>query len=67
MDVFTDLDIFKEIITAALRGVMVYILLDDSKFRSFLTMSQRVGINVQDFKVRRDTTSVSRFNVVFLS
>ncbi|KAL6111143.1 uncharacterized protein ACO6RY_20093 [Pungitius sinensis] len=50
MDVFTDLDIFKEVVTAALRGVMVYILLDDSQFRSFLTMSQRVGINVQDFK-----------------
>ncbi|KAM8880545.1 uncharacterized protein AB9W97_015334 [Spinachia spinachia] len=50
MDVFTDLDIFKETVTAALRGVMVYILLDDSQFKSFLTMSQRVGINVQDLR-----------------
>ncbi|XP_023276472.1 protein FAM83B-like isoform X2 [Seriola lalandi dorsalis] len=50
MDVFTDVDIFKELISATLRGVAVYILLDDSQFRSFLIMSRRVGINIQDFK-----------------
>ncbi|KAM9363788.1 uncharacterized protein ABDE67_019894 [Symphorus nematophorus] len=50
MDVFTDVDIFKELITATLRGVVVYILLDDSHFKSFLTMSHRVGVNIQDFK-----------------
>uniref|UniRef100_A0A8C4HU12 Scaffolding anchor of CK1 domain-containing protein n=1 Tax=Dicentrarchus labrax TaxID=13489 RepID=A0A8C4HU12_DICLA len=43
MDVFTDVDIFKEIITATLRGVVVYILLDDSHFKRFLTMTQMVG------------------------
>jgi len=52
MDVFTDVDIFREVITATLRGVVVYILLDDSQFQSFLTMSQRVGVNIQDLKVR---------------
>ncbi|CAJ1053958.1 LOW QUALITY PROTEIN: protein FAM83B-like [Xyrichtys novacula] len=50
MDVFTDVDIFKEIINATLRGVAVYILLDDSQFKSFLTMSHRVGVNIHDFK-----------------
>ncbi|XP_049901060.1 protein FAM83B-like [Epinephelus moara] len=50
MDVFTDVDIFKEIITATLRGVIVYILLDHSQFKGFLTMSRRVGVNIQDFK-----------------
>ncbi|KAK9540850.1 hypothetical protein VZT92_003273 [Zoarces viviparus] len=50
MDVFTDVDIFKEVVTATLRGVVVYILLDDSQFKSFLTMTQRVGINVHDLK-----------------
>ncbi|XP_041640176.1 protein FAM83B-like [Cheilinus undulatus] len=50
MDVFTDVDIFKEIISATLRGVAVYILLDDSQFKSFLTMSLRAGVNIQDFK-----------------
>lgn len=52
MDVFTDVDIFKELITATLRGVAVYILLDESRYSSFLDMSNRVGINIQDLKVR---------------
>ncbi|XP_059189868.1 protein FAM83B-like [Centropristis striata] len=50
MDVFTDVDIFKELITATLRGVVVYILLDHSQFKSFLTMSRMVGVNIQDLK-----------------
>lgn len=53
MDVFTDVDIFKEIISAALRGVIVYIILDDSRVSSFLSMSQSVGINVLDIKVKK--------------
>lgn len=53
MDVFTDVDIFKEIITATLRGVAVYVLLDQSHFTGFLTMSRRAGINIQDLKVRQ--------------
>ncbi|KAI9529215.1 hypothetical protein NQZ68_013522 [Dissostichus eleginoides] len=56
MDVFTDVDIFKEIVTATLRGVVVYILLDQSQIRSFLNMSQRVGINIQDLKKLRVRT-----------
>uniref|UniRef100_A0A668ABG8 Scaffolding anchor of CK1 domain-containing protein n=1 Tax=Myripristis murdjan TaxID=586833 RepID=A0A668ABG8_9TELE len=50
MDVFTDVDIFKELVSAVLRGVVVYVLLDDSQFRSFLNMSQRVGVKIQDLK-----------------
>ncbi|XP_022070928.1 protein FAM83B-like [Acanthochromis polyacanthus] len=56
MDVFTDIDIFKEIISATLKGVVVYILLDDSHIKSFLTMSHRVGINIQDLKNLRVRT-----------
>lgn len=52
MDIFTDVDIFKEVITATLRGVAVYMLLDKSNFGSFLAMSRRAGINIQDLKVR---------------
>nr|XP_015810031.2 uncharacterized protein LOC107382415 isoform X1 [Nothobranchius furzeri] len=48
MDIFTDRDIFKEVIDATQRGVAVYILLDDSRVRSFLKMSRSVGINVLD-------------------
>ncbi|CAN9510641.1 unnamed protein product [Ophioblennius macclurei] len=56
MDIFTDVDIFKELISATLRGVMVYILLDETHVRSFFSMSQRVGINVQDLKNLRVRT-----------
>ncbi|XP_017287641.1 protein FAM83B [Kryptolebias marmoratus] len=50
MDVFTDVDIFKGIISAVQRGVAVYILLDESRFSSFLHMAHSLGINVQDTK-----------------
>uniref|UniRef100_A0A8K9UH27 Scaffolding anchor of CK1 domain-containing protein n=1 Tax=Oncorhynchus mykiss TaxID=8022 RepID=A0A8K9UH27_ONCMY len=43
MDVFTDVDIFKEIVNATTRGVMVYILLDDFQFKSFLNMAKSAG------------------------
>ncbi|XP_061685368.1 protein FAM83B-like [Syngnathoides biaculeatus] len=50
MDVFTDVDIFKEVLGATLRGVAVYILLDEGHFSSFHTMSRRAGVNIQDLK-----------------
>ncbi|XP_032419266.1 protein FAM83B-like [Xiphophorus hellerii] len=56
MDVFTDVDIFKELISAALRGVVVYILLDDSRVSSFLNMSRSMGINLHDIKSLRVRT-----------
>uniref|UniRef100_A0A8C8I1X4 Scaffolding anchor of CK1 domain-containing protein n=1 Tax=Oncorhynchus tshawytscha TaxID=74940 RepID=A0A8C8I1X4_ONCTS len=53
MDVFTDVDILKEIVNATTRGVMVYILLDDFQFKSFLNMilSQFFCL-VQNLRVR---------------
>lgn len=51
MDVFTDVDIFKEVLGATLRGVVVYILLDEGHFGSFHAMSRRAGVNIQDLKV----------------
>lgn len=63
MDVFTDVDIFKEIITATLRGVAVYALLDHSHFSSFLTMSRRAGINIQDLKVRKQQEDVHHLSL----
>ncbi|XP_061626220.1 protein FAM83B-like isoform X1 [Phyllopteryx taeniolatus] len=50
MDVFTDVDIFKEVLGATLRGVVVYILLDEGHFSSFHAMSHRAGVNIQDLK-----------------
>lgn len=56
MDVFTDVDIFKEVITTTLRGVAVYILLDESHFDSFLSMTHRAGVNIHDLKNMRVRT-----------
>ncbi|XP_054424804.1 protein FAM83B [Pteronotus mesoamericanus] len=47
MDMFTDVDIFKEIVEASTRGVSVYILLDESKFNHFLSMTEKQGCQVQ--------------------
>ncbi|XP_066215246.1 protein FAM83B [Saccopteryx leptura] len=47
MDMFTDVDIFKEIVEASTRGVSVYILLDESNFNHFLDMTEKQGCQVQ--------------------
>lgn len=47
MDIFTDVDIFKEIVEASTRGISVYILLDESNFSHFLTMTEKQGCQVQ--------------------
>lgn len=47
MDVFTDVDIFKEIVEASTRGISVYILLDESNFNHFLTMTEKQGCQIQ--------------------
>ncbi|KAJ0051053.1 hypothetical protein NL108_012259, partial [Boleophthalmus pectinirostris] len=56
MDVFTDVDIFKELICAALRGVVVYLLLDQTNFSSFLNMSQKLGVSLSEIKTIRVRT-----------
>uniref|UniRef100_A0A8C6U9U4 Scaffolding anchor of CK1 domain-containing protein n=1 Tax=Neogobius melanostomus TaxID=47308 RepID=A0A8C6U9U4_9GOBI len=56
MDVFTDVDIFKELVIAALRGVVVYLLLDQTHFGSFLHMSQRLGVSLSEIKTIRVRT-----------
>ncbi|CAL8333055.1 unnamed protein product [Lota lota] len=56
MDVFTDVDIFQEVTSAARRGVIVYILLDHTHFYAFLTMSQRLGVNIKDLQNLRVRT-----------
>nr|XP_031290350.1 protein FAM83B [Camelus dromedarius]XP_031290351.1 protein FAM83B [Camelus dromedarius]XP_031290352.1 protein FAM83B [Camelus dromedarius] len=47
MDIFTDVDIFKEIVEASTRGMSVYILLDESNFNHFLSMTEKQGCQVQ--------------------
>ncbi|XP_069344805.1 protein FAM83B [Eulemur rufifrons] len=47
MDIFTDVDIFKEIVEASTRGISVYLLLDESNFNHFLNMTEKQGCQVQ--------------------
>ncbi|MBN3272240.1 FA83B protein, partial [Polyodon spathula] len=56
MDVFTDVDIFKEIVDASVRGVPVYLLLDEFQFKSFLTMAEKQEVQVQRLRNMRVRT-----------
>ncbi|XP_078069379.1 protein FAM83B [Mustelus asterias] len=47
MDIFTDVDIFREVLEAAARGVPVYIVLDDSNFNHFTKMCEKQGVHLQ--------------------
>ncbi|XP_067873438.1 protein FAM83B [Heterodontus francisci] len=47
MDIFTDVDIFREVLEAAARGVPVYIVLDDSNFNHFTSMCEKQGVDLQ--------------------
>ncbi|XP_019943724.2 protein FAM83B [Paralichthys olivaceus] len=50
MDVFTDVDIFKEIVDASVRGVAVYVLLDDLHLKCFLTMAENHDVKIQQLR-----------------
>uniref|UniRef100_A0A8C4VNZ3 Family with sequence similarity 83 member B n=1 Tax=Gopherus evgoodei TaxID=1825980 RepID=A0A8C4VNZ3_9SAUR len=50
MDMFTDVDIFREIAEASTRGIAVYILLDEFNFSHFLKMTEKQGFQVQRFR-----------------
>ncbi|KAI3363131.1 hypothetical protein L3Q82_011784 [Scortum barcoo] len=56
MDMFTDVDIFKEVVDASIRGVPVYVLLDDSHLKSFLTMAENQDVKVQQLRNMRVRT-----------
>ncbi|KAG7462807.1 hypothetical protein MATL_G00188650 [Megalops atlanticus] len=56
MDIFTDVDIFKEIVDASVRGVPVYVLLDESRFESFLTMAEKQSVQIQRLRNMRVRT-----------
>ncbi|KAG9493778.1 hypothetical protein GDO78_001579 [Eleutherodactylus coqui] len=56
MDIFTDVDIFKELVEASTRGVPVYLLLDDVNFPHFMTMAEKQGLQVQRLRNMRVRT-----------
>ncbi|XP_058242037.1 protein FAM83B [Hemibagrus wyckioides] len=56
MDVFTDVDIFKEVVDASIRGVPVYIILDHTHFKSFFNMTANLDIQIQKLRNMRVRT-----------
>ncbi|XP_035518868.1 protein FAM83B [Morone saxatilis] len=56
MDKFTDVDIFKEAVDASIRGVPVYVLLDDFHLKSFLTMAENQDVKIQQLRNMRVRT-----------
>ncbi|XP_075720248.1 protein FAM83B [Rhinoderma darwinii] len=56
MDMFTDIDIFKELVEASTRGVPVYLLLDDVNFPHFLTIAEKQGLQIQRLRNMRVRT-----------
>lgn len=51
MDKFTDVDIFKEVVDASIRGVPVYVLLDDFHLKGFLAMAENQDVKIQQLRV----------------
>uniref|UniRef100_UPI0037E7838A protein FAM83B isoform X1 n=2 Tax=Semicossyphus pulcher TaxID=241346 RepID=UPI0037E7838A len=56
MDMFTDVDIFKEVVDASVRGVPVYILLDDFHLKHFLSMAENQDVKIQQLRNMRVRT-----------
>lgn len=56
MDMFTDVDIFKDLLEAGFkRKVGVYIIVDETNVKYFLQMCERAQMHPGHLKVRRRT------------
>uniref|UniRef100_A0A6Q2Z970 Scaffolding anchor of CK1 domain-containing protein n=1 Tax=Esox lucius TaxID=8010 RepID=A0A6Q2Z970_ESOLU len=56
MDIFTDVDIFKEAVDASIRGIPVYVLLDEFHLQSFLSMVENQDIQIPKLRNMRVRT-----------
>ncbi|XP_059421791.1 serine-rich adhesin for platelets-like isoform X2 [Carassius carassius] len=56
MDMFTDVDIFADILGAATRGVAVYVLLDELNAHHFVAMVNNCRVNLDELKFMRVRT-----------
>ncbi|KAJ8014347.1 hypothetical protein DPEC_G00039290 [Dallia pectoralis] len=56
MDIFTDVDIFSDILDAAMRNVAVYIILDKHNAHHFVTMASNCRVNLKHFDCMRVRT-----------
>lgn len=52
MDMFTDVDMFADILNAAARNVAVYIILDEQNAHHFVNMVSNCRVNLQSIQVR---------------
>ncbi len=51
MDMFTDVDMFADILNAAMRNVAVYVLLDKQNAHHFINMVSNCRVNLQSIQV----------------
>ncbi|KAM9560931.1 uncharacterized protein ACWYII_021150 isoform 1-T1 [Salvelinus alpinus] len=56
MDTFTDVDIFADILDAAMRNVAVYIILDEQNAYHFTTMASNCRVNLESIQFMRVRT-----------
>ncbi|XP_024279572.1 protein FAM83H isoform X2 [Oncorhynchus tshawytscha] len=56
MDTFTDVDIFADILDAAMRSVAVYIILDEQNAHHFTTMASNCRVNLESIQFMRVRT-----------
>ncbi|KAG9274817.1 protein FAM83H-like isoform X2 [Astyanax mexicanus] len=56
MDMFTDVDIFADILNAAMRNVAVYVLLDELNAHHFVAMVNNCRVNLDEIKSLRVRT-----------
>ncbi|XP_061693020.1 protein FAM83B [Syngnathoides biaculeatus] len=56
MDLFTDVDILKETVDASVRGVPVYVLLDDFHLKPFFTAAENQDIKLKQLRNMRVRT-----------
>ncbi|XP_031593418.1 protein FAM83H [Oreochromis aureus] len=56
MDMFTDVDIFADVLNAAMRNVAVYILLDELNAHHFVSMVSNCRVNLQSIQFLRVRT-----------
>uniref|UniRef100_A0A3P8Z2Q3 Scaffolding anchor of CK1 domain-containing protein n=1 Tax=Esox lucius TaxID=8010 RepID=A0A3P8Z2Q3_ESOLU len=56
MDIFTDVDIFSDILDAAMRHVAVYIILDEHNSHDFVSMASNCRVNLKNIDCMRVRT-----------
>lgn len=59
MDMFTDVDIFADLLNAAARNVAVYILLDEQNAHHFINMVNNCRVNLESIQVSTCSSKIT--------